>query len=93
MGVGAGLRHTRFQPLRREPALEVLEAAFAGLGLIDKKGVLEGSVVNKTRTWSREVGNEELDRLEECIAHVERDIQRVVMFPQREATDDGARMK
>jgi len=92
MGVGAGLRHTRFQPLRREPALEVLEAAFAGLGLIDKQGV-EGSVVNKTRTWSREVGNEELDRLEERIAHVERDIQRLVMFPQREATNDGARMK
>jgi len=38
MGVGTMLRHTSLRPLRRELALEVLEAALAGLGLMDKLG-------------------------------------------------------
>jgi len=40
------------------------------------------------RTWSREVGNEVLDGLEERVAHVKRDSQQVVMFPQREGTNN-----
>jgi len=39
-----------------------------------------------TRTWSWIKGNQVLDRLEEDIAHVKRDSQRVVLFPQRERT-------
>ena len=47
MGVGTELRHTWLWPVRRERALEVLQAAFAELGLIDKlgwPGVVEGRV-------------------------------------------------
>jgi hypothetical protein len=67
------------RPLRRERALGVLEAAFAGLGLIDKprwpgvEGRKEEGVGNVTRTCSRKVVNQVLDGLEERLANFKRD--------------------
>ena len=45
-----------------------------------------------TRTWPRKEGDQKLNRLEERLAHVKRNGQRVIMLPQRESTRSEAEM-